>query len=410
MNSQKTGIFYGWVVFVGLMLIMLVCGTYNTMALFYTPASTDLGVSLTAFAFTATIMMVVMAVSIPFVTQIFNRINIKIFMSVTLICIAAGYYICSLEENIFVFYIVFAFFGIFIGFIMMMLVPIVINNWFVAKASTLIGICSSTLACGGAILSSLGGWLIENYGWRFCFQVWAVITLIVGIPVTVLILRKDPDELGLKPYGSEDLNTSPEGGPQAEDTASEPAGKAKSLTGFYTMAIIVTLTAAANVFYPFINSYLLAQGISTTLAGSANSGLMIGGILGYIIIGMICDRSQTAGILVCIGASIIAYPALTLFGRSIPLIMASSFLVGITYQPSLGVLGPTVANRTFGALNFSRAWSIMVTCISVSGAVASTGWSFIIDLFGYSGGMIITTVFYIISLILLLGLTRRFGK
>ena len=137
---------------------------------------------------------------------------------------------------------------------------------------------------------------------------------------------------------------------------------------------------------------------------------MIGGILGYIIIGMICDRSQTAGILVCIGASIIAYPALTLFGRSIPLIMASSFLVGITYQPSLGVLGPTVANRTFGALNFSRAWSIMVTCISVSGAVASTGWSFIIDLFGYSGGMIITTVFYIISLILLLGLTRRFGK
>jgi len=90
--------------------------------------------------------------------------------------------------------------GIAPGLTALQLGAVISVRWFTAHRGLVVGLLNGSIATGTLIFMPLGGWIAENWGWR-----WALIPSGLGLLVMLvlfLLLGKDrPQELGLAPYG-----------------------------------------------------------------------------------------------------------------------------------------------------------------------------------------------------------------
>ena len=68
-------------------------------------------------------------------------------------------------------------------------------------------IAMAGIGVGGTIFSPIVTMLLEKYGWRHTYQIMALIVLVIALPAAFSILRKRPEDMGLKPYGSDEADT-----------------------------------------------------------------------------------------------------------------------------------------------------------------------------------------------------------
>jgi len=73
-------------------------------------------------------------------------------------------------------------------------------RWFTSKRGLMSGIVKVGTGLGIMIIPVLSGHLISNYGWRTTFVILGFICLVVIVPLAQL-LRRDPSQKGLIPYG-----------------------------------------------------------------------------------------------------------------------------------------------------------------------------------------------------------------
>jgi MFS family permease len=77
----------------------------------------------------------------------------------------------------------------------------VANRWFVARRGLVVGILTAAGATGQLVFLPLLGYLAVNQGWR-----WASLTValsaLVAVPAVGLVMRDDPADVGLRPYGA----------------------------------------------------------------------------------------------------------------------------------------------------------------------------------------------------------------
>jgi len=83
-----------------------------------------------------------------------------------------------------------------------------INRWFTKRAGFFIGIVLASTGVGGVLWNMVSGELILDYGFRATYRIFAIITLVSGLPFTLFVLRDYPSDKGLVPYGSEEACSS----------------------------------------------------------------------------------------------------------------------------------------------------------------------------------------------------------
>jgi MFS family permease len=92
-----------------------------------------------------------------------------------------------------------------VGFTLMggMVSNVTINKWFVRKRGRAIGIASMGGNLGQAILLPTTVWILALYGWRASFVFFAVVTWLVVLVPSYLLMRRQPEDMGLHPDGVE---------------------------------------------------------------------------------------------------------------------------------------------------------------------------------------------------------------
>jgi sugar phosphate permease len=80
------------------------------------------------------------------------------------------------------------------------------------KASFALGITSAGIGFGGVVMPLLAQWLISAYSWQDAFKVMAGIMILVGTPVSIVIMRTRPEDKGLLPDGKSSLEKTDQGG------------------------------------------------------------------------------------------------------------------------------------------------------------------------------------------------------
>ncbi|NLI92370.1 MAG: MFS transporter [Peptococcaceae bacterium] len=389
-DTAKTGGFhYAFVIAVACCGILgtVAALTFNAAGVFYGPVSKALGVGKGTFALYMSILLLVCTITLTFAGSWYAKYSARKILLACVIINAAAFFLMSQSTAVWMFYIAGAMMGFCQAFVLYLLAPTMIPRWFKAKAGFFIGIASAFTGVGAIIFNPIAGQIITNSGWQQGYMVYAIVTLVIGVPCALLI-RNHPSDMGLKPYG---------------DTGETQTAVNLNLTGVSRSFVIKTvvfyialLFAFCNAFVTNINFYIpvysTSLGLALTVGATAASASMFGNMIGKFFLGAVADKSVKTALTLGQGGCILGILALYFLGPVNPLfLMGGAFLYAFANSVNSVVI-PLVIKEAFGAREYGQIISNISMALSFSSTIGSSAWGFIVDATNNYAYVFITSV------------------
>ena len=183
--NRRKRIFYGWWVVAatfGILFVFAGTGFYSLGVLFK-PLMNEFGWSRGTTSLAQTIFMLANAVGGLLVGKLIGRYGARIIVLIGSIIGGISFILLSQTYNIWYLYFFYALVGMGIGGAAGM-VPagVLVSNWFSRKIGLAMGIVSSGLALGAALLLPSIGFVIASFGWRVAYIFMGSVVLLINIP------------------------------------------------------------------------------------------------------------------------------------------------------------------------------------------------------------------------------------
>lgn len=406
---------YGYLVFLGACLLMLPQSLpINTASIFFVPVTEELGITRATFGIHTTIISLSIFAMLTPMSALFRRCPIKPFMCFVIALEACCFLAYSQAKGVETFYIASFFIGAVQAVLVNLVVPVLVNNWFAARTGLFIGIGTCVQGLGAALFSALGSQIIQVWGWRTCYVVFACLVLAIGLPASIFLLRREPSELGLLQIGAENTGAPasdrerPRSAALDGTTALEgmAAHDARRSLAFYLLVAESFCISAGIIFNYYISPYVISLGTDVATAGLASASVMVGMCVGKVAIGAVCDRSVAAGVALGCGAGIAGCLGLAaMTGPAMGVICGFCFCFGLAYA-SASLLGATLTRHGFGPREFDRIWPTVGMFIALGNASGSFVWGLVTDMFGFTAGLVADAALIGAALVLGLAFTR----
>lgn len=404
MKTEKKP-FYGWVIVIGCILITMtmvppIMALSNKYLIYVTE---DLGISRSAFTLANTILQGLGIFLSPFVTKTLAKGNLKRIQSISIIGYCVCYFSYSLATSPVHLYISSFLLGIFYLNATLIPVSMMVTNWFSKKRGLAMSLAMAGIGVGGTIFSPIITSLLENCGWRNTYRIMALIILVIALPTSLFLLKKRPEDVGLKTLGADEAPAA--GG--ASVKAAVPAGELKLSISeskgklFFWMLLIGMLANG------LINSGALGHfpPAMQEMHGAAVQATIISmysliGIGGKLILGWVNDKYGV------IASSI--FGCVTFGLAFVFILMATNntaMLYGMAVVFGLGnaigtVSPPLVTAEVFGKEKYSEAYGIANSFTQVGLSLGSLGVAALYDMFdSYSIAWVILLLLTVVTLI-----------
>lgn len=273
---------YAWVVcFAGMLLVMCCMGAVSNAFTAYLPyIQKQWGYTGTQGSAIMTIRSLFSLLSMTIVTVYYKKLGLR--RGILLICAvnAAACAVYASAKSLPMYYVGGALSGMVYGIGAMIPASLLMNRWFVAKRSTALGICAAGTGVASISFPPVVTYIVEKWGLSTSFFVQALFMLLCG-GVIFLLVRDDPAELGLTPYGA------------GEETASAFPTRGEALPGAMQAAMCggvllmgcLSISATAHYGVLFATSGYSAAQIA---AGLSLMGLCL--TIGKAAYGVVSDK------------------------------------------------------------------------------------------------------------------------
>ncbi len=272
MSAQPPRFYYGWVIIACVWLANFVTVTMNPIifAFFLDHMVVDLGLQRSTLVWGITIRLISGGLFAPYLGRFVDKHGSRwagVAAGLLVGVVLAGF---SLASNIWVLYGLFLVsgltgFGIFGGNVLTMVPP---ANWFVAKRGRAVTIAGSGQLFGTAVFAILSAVLIEAFGWREAWAIFAVVAVAGTVPTYALLMRRRPEDMGLLPDGATSLPVSTEA-TRAAAAKEEPDFTVREAMRtpvlWMNLASTTLLLLAISPMILFRNHYWVTLGFSPTL-------------------------------------------------------------------------------------------------------------------------------------------------
>ncbi|ATG55899.1 MFS transporter [Brachybacterium ginsengisoli] len=395
---------FAWLVFLATCVLSFVGFglTVNTASIFWGPVQESLGVDLSTVTLMSTVSGLAGAIALGIASPLFERINLKVFLSVTVVLLALAYFASAGATSIYVLYAANLVLGVTKAVAVMLSIPILLGNWFSKHLGIVTGIAGAMTAVGGAVFSPMIGAVIEDQGWRFAYALTGIIVLVTLLPFTVFVTK-------LRPTGTQT--------PYGFDPGSAP-GEAAVATGVRARDAYTSLPFAcfvlAGVLYQFAGSlvqhiptYLHGQGFALTVASAIFSLLLLGASVGKFAMGAAIDQLRPVlaiGMFTLI--AVFGWSGLYFFGTEGSLSTAS-FAGGIAQGINL-VAVVVLVRRVFGTLEYSKILGPILMAGSLANAAGVYVHGLLVDgTGGYGLSFVLNVTMFLAAFGLLILALRR---
>lgn len=379
----KKGKSFYYILIVGLFIFQFPATLImSSGGIFYTPVAEALGSSVAAMGTASSLIQVTMFFIMTTLGKFCKKYKMSLILTGCLIIEACVFVIRSMANSMWVFYLTSALLAIPQATYFAMLLPLVINEWFPNNSATVIGLCACAQGLGGMSFNAIGGWIIQNYGWRSCYLVWAGICL-VFIPIALLIVKNRPADVGMKPFGYEKhLNTAEKVNPGVMTVSGMEHKKATRTAAYWLLCLAVPVSCIVSVASFYVSSYCLSLGFSVAVSGIF-AGMVQGGNMAFkLMLGAVTDKSAKAGAIFYCTCTIICFFILLFCSSSLVLLAIGCFLFGAVYSAT-NLYGPQVVKYVFGASDFVTNWALVSSFIQIIGAMGTAGWGVVAEHWGY---------------------------
>lgn len=345
----------------------------NCTGILLSAVMADMGFTAGKISLYYTVRALAQAATVGFTAKCFFEKNQKLTISVMGVLSGLSFILMYFYNDLWQWYISGALNGVGMSCVLVV-IPVVINNWFKKKNGLIIGI---SMAASGLFATVFGPvlskWILA-YGWRKAAVILGVTGAVVVIVPTILFLNLTPEKLGLKPYGYEE---------DAGDRVKKAQGKSYNMPGFIFPLCLVSIIAGSMLtqFMNQIPTFAASIGYSLTVGAMINSCSMIGNVGGKLAMGALSDKIGIFKALYLALSIVFVSMVLFIVGQgSINVLYAASLCYGMCY--SLGTTAPSLVFYYVYGEGYKSKLSKFQSVNAVVLAFASSIFGFIYDFAG----------------------------
>jgi sugar phosphate permease len=304
-SSRPTRFFYGWYI-VAVGILVNIAGTFafsSTLSIFLKPITEELGVTRGAFSLIRTFEIGVAALIVPLLGPWIDRHGGRGVLVLGVLMEGAGLLLSSLVQSFWQFVLVRCSLVI-AGEALLgsLVINVTIAQWFVRKRGRAMGIANLGTGIAKLSIPIAAASLFVLVGWRYTWAIFGVIAPLLVVAPTLIFMRRQPEDLGLRPDGDPPLASfnepresptvdKPNQAAQSSDEAVWTRGQAIRLPAFWVLVITFGIAsvgiAGLNL---HIFSYVTDIGHSPIVAASFMSTIAITQLGSTLVWGMLADK------------------------------------------------------------------------------------------------------------------------
>ena len=256
------------------------------------PLHEDAGWSIVTMSAAVSVNLILYGLTAPFAAALMERFGLRRVVGVGLLLIAAGAGLSVLATAAWQLILTWGvLIGLGTGSMALVFAATVANAWFVKRRGLVLGILTAGGAAGQLVFLPLVAYLAETTSWVVASLLIAAAALVV-LPVAVILLRDRPSDLGLAPYGGDQVVEAPTNRGNAAVLAVGALRRAARTRAFWALAAAFAICGATTNgligihFVPSAHDH----GMATTTAAGLLMVVGIFDIVGTVASGWLTDR------------------------------------------------------------------------------------------------------------------------
>ncbi|HRX59030.1 MAG TPA: MFS transporter [Eubacteriales bacterium] len=356
----------------------------NSIGVFFPAVCASLHCTTAQISLHVTIRGFAMMAALPLASRLISRYPSRLVLTPAAVVLVCSVGSMAFFSKLWQWYVASVFYGFAGGFLFLNMSPILLTNWFFKRRGFAVGMAMAFAGLGGIVMNPLGNALIESLGWRAAYLIFAGIGAACILPFTLFVLKRRPEDAGVRPYGAEQsgsaFTTQAEG---RACTRKRPAGTLAKDGVLWVFLGVVTIAVFETVFIYHFPGFALSVGLTTAVGSMMSSASMAGNLASKFFLGWLNDRAGSKRAFL-LGAvfTMTGIMLIQVFQRSPELLIAGSFLYGASMSmPS--VLVPLLILDLFDRGAYTSVLSLSTMTVAAMGGmgVALVGW-----IYDVSGG------------------------
>jgi MFS family permease len=381
--------YYGWLI-VSAAFVMLFFSTgigFYTFSVFLIPLERSFDASRTAITGVNSVVAIMGGLAGPATGALLHSLGPRIVIGGGAILTGGAFLLLSKSTELWHLYVLGIFLGTGLSATTLIPAQTLVANWFAKKRGIAMGITMIGVAVGGIVFSPLAHHLIERFDWRQTYVLFGLAIPVVIVPLAVLVIRRSPEELGLR-----DAGEVADGTPDSERLGLTVAESLRTVSFWLLFSIQFFMTMGIAIVTAHIVGIVTASGFGAAVGDTTarlegartTSYFLAASIPGRILCGSLAERFSKRGVMAAAYVVLIAsgltlmrlegfgslYAFVTLYGLGLgvlvvfPLLVADNFGLK-AFSTLIGIMGVPF---TFGAaLGFVSAAKLF----DVSGSYSS---------------------------------------
>ncbi|WP_449240998.1 MFS transporter [Desulfoscipio gibsoniae] len=197
--------FYGWIVlFLCFLALIISLGIRLSFGAFLTSWELEYNVSRGTLSLISAIGLLVYGLFQPIFGRLTDDWGARPVLTLSLAIIGLSLIIIQWLNNIWVLALIYGIM-ISIGYAgaSNVIASAIVIHWFQKRQGFALGFVTSGMAVGQMIIVPLSIYMVDNWQWQVTFLIFGAAVLFVITPLTFLFIRSKPEDIGLRPYGSD---------------------------------------------------------------------------------------------------------------------------------------------------------------------------------------------------------------
>ena len=374
-------IYYGWLALAAISGINFANSvtSIGMLTVFVLPMSDEFGWNRTQISGATSVGAILGAVAAPVMGSVSDRIGARAILSIGGLMIVAAMVYLSLMQTLLGFYFAFGMARLSDQGFVQSVSPPAVANWFLKyRGRAMAGLFFAT-STGGIILPLLAQTVIQGWGWREAWGVMAVVMAVVGVTPVALIVRRQPEAIGLQIDGRETHEASVatmKAGVTYEQlwTVSEAL---RTPTYWLILAAVFTTGIGSTGIGLHMVPYLVQQGLGSTAAVGSVSFSFLASAVGNLWWGTLSEKFSPRLLLAAIYLIRAACVALLLVTDTMLETYTFAFLRGFS-EGGVAAVGAILLAEYFGRRNLGAIYgtnrAVLVTGFAIGPIIAGAAY------------------------------------
>lgn len=349
-TGSRKRLYYGWVIVIVVALagFTQTAGTFSALSVFLKPMTDEFGWSRTVFTGATTVGTIAGAFVSLIVGRYLDRLGGRWFLTGGLFFLGGTFILMAFVQNLWQFYALQVVDRVVTMGIIGLTLQVIVPKWFVVKRGRAVALAGLGGMVGSTVTPLYLQFVIGAADWRIASAVAGGVVWVISILPVVLLLRRQPEDLGLRPDGL----TVEEAAQEMENQARRRSHSAAREEISYTVAQVVRFPSFYLLVVAFSVLFMVGPGLVLHLIPylkdkgiDPQQGVLIlslwsgAGAVGALVTGFLTDR---------FGPRWLGALAFVLMGAGFALLLAvDSVATGVLWAIFMGTVGGAIFNTLY---------------------------------------------------------------